>query len=232
MILGRGSSPRGLFLKLPAPQIVEMAALARFDFVVVDLEHSALTDADCISLLRVARLAGIPALVRLPSVDRGAINRYLEEGAVGIQLASVTRVDEVVALRAATRMAPSGRRSVSTTNAMSLFGALSLADYVSVAADSPPILVVQIETAHTVDPVASIIGAGADVVFIGSVDLTVSLDFDANEIRERERAIREAAVGEGALLGGMAGADTAWDYTIVGSDLSVLQTALRSVTRV
>jgi 2-keto-3-deoxy-L-rhamnonate aldolase RhmA len=78
----------GTFVKLPAVDVVEMCALAGFDFVVVDLEHSALSEQDAIGLVRHADVCGLPALVRVPAVDAPAVNRLLENGATGIQLST------------------------------------------------------------------------------------------------------------------------------------------------
>lgn len=86
--------------------MVELAAAAGFAFVVVDLEHSTLTERDAVGLVRHADLCGLPALVRVPEVDAAAVNRLLEAGAVGVQLSMLTRVAQTEALVAATRFAP------------------------------------------------------------------------------------------------------------------------------
>src|SRR5690242_8429923 len=97
----------GTFVKLPALESVELCA-ASLDFCVVDHEHSQLAESDVLRLVRHAAALGFPAVVRIPQVDRGLVNRLLEAGAAGIQLSSVRRVAEVQALRDATRYAPGG----------------------------------------------------------------------------------------------------------------------------
>jgi 4-hydroxy-2-oxoheptanedioate aldolase len=54
----------GTFVKLPALEVIEIAA-AELDFVVVDLEHSQLAEADALRLVRHAWALGFPAVVRL-----------------------------------------------------------------------------------------------------------------------------------------------------------------------
>src|SRR5947207_2747876 len=102
----------GTFVKLPALEAIDLCAAA-LDFCVVDYEHSQLAEGDVLRLVRHAAALQFPAVVRIPEVDRGLVNRLLEAGAAGLQLSSVRRVSEVRALRDAALYAPSGRRSIS-----------------------------------------------------------------------------------------------------------------------
>src|SRR4051812_2924422 len=102
----------GTFVKLPALETVDLCAAA-LDFCVVDYEHSQLAEVDVLRLVRHAAALRFAAVVRIPEVDRGLVNRLLEAGAAGLQLSSVRRVAEVRALREAALYAPDGRRSVS-----------------------------------------------------------------------------------------------------------------------
>src|SRR4051794_41804297 len=80
----------GAFVKLPALESVEIAA-AELDFAVVDLEHSQLSEGEALRLVNHARALGMPAVVRIPEVDRGLVNRLLEAGAAGPQLSPLRR---------------------------------------------------------------------------------------------------------------------------------------------
>src|ERR671933_895005 len=102
----------GTFVKLPALESVEIVA-AELDFAVVDLEHSQLSEAEALRLVAHARALGLAAVVRLPEVARGLVNRLLEAGAAGLQLSSVRRVAEIRAVRAASAYPPAGTRSIS-----------------------------------------------------------------------------------------------------------------------
>jgi len=70
----------GTFLKLPATEAVDIAALAGFDFAIVDREHSQLGAGDALRLVRHAAAVGLPAVVRVAGRDPAAINRLLEAG--------------------------------------------------------------------------------------------------------------------------------------------------------
>jgi 4-hydroxy-2-oxoheptanedioate aldolase len=220
-VLDQGAHVRGTFVKLPSPDVLEIAA-ATLDFAVVDLEHSQLSDAEALRLVRHGRAIGFPVLVRLPQLDRGLVNRLLEAGAAGIQLSSVRGAAGVRALRDACLYPPEGARSISLAHPVAGFGAVSLADYL--AAAEPPLVVIQLETAGTDDPLDEILAAGADVAFVGTTDLAVAYELDADRVRARVDEIAGAAARAGVPLGGF-GADERFVYAIASSDLALLREA-------
>jgi len=230
--LASGEPVRGTFVKLASTDVVELAAAAGFDFVVVDLEHSVLTETEAIGLVRHADLCGLPALVRLPAVDPGLIARLLENGAAGIQLSTLRSSAETAALRAACLYAPAGERSISLSNRAAGFGAVALAGHLAREAAAPPLLVGQIET--VVDEELATVVSGLDVAFAGVTDLSVSLGLPAAEVlRSAVDGIRDAAASAGIAFGGWASApETIADlgpagYVVVGSDIQLLARALR-----
>jgi 4-hydroxy-2-oxoheptanedioate aldolase len=213
---------RGTFVKLPALEVIEILA-SQLDFAVVDLEHSQLTEGDCLRLVRHAYVLGFPALVRIPEVDRGVVNRVLEAGAVGIQLSTVRRAAEVAVVRSATQYAPHGNRSISLSHPLAQYGATGLGDYVRNAPE--PIVVAQIETIETDDPLDEILAARPDVVFVGTTDITVDAGLDGDRASARADEILEATVHAGLVPGGF-GDDERFRYAVVSSDVSLLQQAV------
>ena len=226
-MLELGNRLRGIFLKLPATEVVDVVASSGFEFVVVDREHSQLSEADALRLVRHARAIGLPALVRLPELDRGQVNRVLEAGAAGVQLSTVRRAAQVAELRAATRYAPAGNRSISLAHAGADYGASPLADYIRATADGAPAVVAQIETATTDDPLEQILAARPDVAFVGVTDLTVDLGLDAQRTRQRLDEIADAAEAADIALGAFGIDDPRVRYEVVSSDLALLSSAVR-----
>jgi len=139
----------GTFVKLPALESVDICA-ASLDFCVVDYEHSQLSEAAVLRLVRHAAAIGFAAVVRIPEVDRGLVNRLLEAGAAGIQLSSVRRVAEVEAIASAAAYAPDGSRSISLAHPRAGYGAVPLRD--DLASSETPLVVIQLETRETDDP--------------------------------------------------------------------------------
>jgi 4-hydroxy-2-oxoheptanedioate aldolase len=213
----------GIFIKIGAIEVVDLAAQTR-DFAVIDLEHSMLSEADAFRLAGHARAIGFPALVRLPAIDRGVINRVLEAGAAGIQLSSVTSTAQVRTARDAMLYAPRGNRSVSLAHGAAEYGALPLGDYL--ANGDEPLLVAQIETAATVDPLDEIAAAGADVLFIGTTDLSVDLGLDAHQLERRISEVADAARRAEVMLGGFGLRSGQARYRVDSSDLTLLRTAM------
>lgn len=217
----------GTFVKLPALEAIDLVAAAGFDFALVDLEHSQLSDADALRLVRHAAAVDVAAVARIPAVARGLINRLLEAGAAGIQLSTVRTVDETRALVAATRYAPGGTRSVSLAHPVAGYGAVPLREAV---AEEPPLLIAQIETAETEDPLDEILSAGIDVAFVGTTDLTVDVGFDEDRLASRIDEIRKAAEVAGVALGAFAAdassipEDARW--VALSSDVSLLRAAM------
>jgi 4-hydroxy-2-oxoheptanedioate aldolase len=160
------------------------------------------------------------------------VNRFLEAGAAGVQLSTVRSVAEVQALVDATRYSPEGKRSVSLAHPVAGYGSGPLRDAVAVR---PPLLVGQIETADTDDPLEEILAAGLDVAFLGLVDLEVDLGFDADRLAARVEEIATAVGAGGAALGAFAGsAEQISDrvrYVVLSSDVALLRTALAAAAR-
>jgi 4-hydroxy-2-oxoheptanedioate aldolase len=217
---------RGLFLKLPSTEVIDLVRAAGFNFVVVDLEHSQLGEGDARALVRHARAIGFPALVRLAQLDRGLVNRLLEAGAAGIQLSTVRRAADVRQLRAATRYAPAGTRSISLAHPQAGYGATTLADYLAAEAEDPPLVVAQIETAETDDTLDEILAQRPDVVFLGMTDLSVDLGLDHDRVRSRVDEVAAAAERADVPLGAFGLDDPRVTYNLVSSDLTLLRTAV------
>lgn len=57
----RGLDSFGLAVVLPCPSVVELAALAGYDFIRIDCEHAMMDASELRTMLQTARLLGIPA---------------------------------------------------------------------------------------------------------------------------------------------------------------------------
>jgi 4-hydroxy-2-oxoheptanedioate aldolase len=232
-----GDQVLGTFIKLAGLESVDLVARSGLDFAVVDFEHSQLDAREVGAIVRHAAAIGLPALVRVPSVDGGQINRFLEAGAAGIQLSTLRTGRDARALKAAMRYPPDGTRSVSTAQPVAGYGHFPLAQYLADSAANPPLLVGQIETAKTEDPLDELV-AHLDVVFLGTTDLSVDLgapgDLDDPAVKERMGQVAAAADHAGVRLGGFASGPAALrllrsagsTYAVLGSDLQALQKGL------
>ena len=236
--LRTGAPIVGTFVKLAALETIDIASSAGLDLVIVDGEHAQLDQSECLALVRHAAALGLPAIVRIPAVDAGYVNRLLEAGAAGIQLSSLRARSDRDALVAATRYPPEGTRSVSLAHPAADYGAVPLGAYLE-RSRGGPLLVGQIETATTLDPLDDLL-PGLDVAFIGTTDLSVDLGrpgmLDDERVRARVTQIAAAAQHASVALGAWVASAEALAalsglrprYVIVGSDLQLLRAGIAS----
>jgi 2-keto-3-deoxy-L-rhamnonate aldolase RhmA len=197
----------GTFLNLGSSLTAEMAGLAGFDWVVIDLEHGSGDHQNL--LLQLQALTGTPAvpLVRVAWNDIVLCKRVLDLGPAGLMVPWINSKGEASRAVAAVRYPPQGLRGVAAMNRACGFG-LSFDDYFQRANDEVT-TIVQIETKDAVKNVKEIASVdGVDVVFVGPLDLSVSLgiakQFDHPDMRSaRARVVdacREYAKAPGILL--------------------------------
>ncbi|MCH1883972.1 aldolase/citrate lyase family protein [Agrococcus sp. ARC_14] len=228
----------GTFLKIPRFEVVDLLAIAGFDFVVCDYEHAQMTIGDATDIVRAGVGRGLPVVVRVPSLDRGEINRLLEAGAAGIQLARGS-ADASAGLRTLVSYPPLGSRSVSLGQPAANYGiGVTLAEHFE-RSNRETLAVGQFETADYADGIDEAMAA-LDVAFIGPVDLSVDLgtpgDLNSAPMQEATAAIEAAAAKAGKPMGvftGTADAATAarakgYRYIVTGSDLSMLSAGARA----
>jgi 4-hydroxy-2-oxoheptanedioate aldolase len=110
--LEAGRPAAGLFVSISGPEIVEIAGVAGFDFVLIDLEHTLIDGAALEHLLAAADRAGLSALVRVPDARSERILPCLDAGAAGIVVPRVGSVAEAEAAVVRARHPPRGRRGV------------------------------------------------------------------------------------------------------------------------
>ncbi len=236
----RGGAPIvGTFVKLPALESIDLVHSIGFDLACIDGEHSQLDERAILSLLRHGAALDFPLLVRTPSRDAGSLNRMLEAGAAGIQLSTLRACSERDALVSATRYAPDGTRSVSLAHPGADYSGIPLAQYLEKSKQFP-LLVGQIETASTVDPLPDLM-RGLDAAFIGTTDLSVDLGrpgmlddprFTARVV-EIAAAASRADIAVGAWVPNADAlaklTDAHLRYVLVGSDLQSLRHGLSVV---
>jgi len=97
-------------------EIVEIAGLAGYDYVMLDAEHGALDIGAITRLIRAAEAVDICAMVRVP--DHGAvfIQRVMDAGAAGVLVPRVQAPAQVEQAVRAARFAPWGERGACATS--------------------------------------------------------------------------------------------------------------------
>lgn len=201
-LLRSGRPVRAIFNGLPSPAIVEMCAYAGFDAVIIDNEHGSADLETTEHMLRAARAAGIPALVRCLEHD---IPRVLDIGACGVQIPMVQSPEHAAALVKRVRYPLPGGRGGQRGSAFSTraagFGAFGGPAHTKLSNEGLA-LVAMIETPEAARQARAIAAVdGIDAIFVGPNDLAHAMGHE-NRIHAPEvQAVIEHIVREVAAAG-------------------------------
>lgn len=164
----------GTFLNLGSSLTAEIAGNAGLDWVLIDLEHGAGNRNELLFQLQAIESTPAVPIVRIAWNDPVIFKQVLDLGASGIMVPFVQTPDEARKAVAAMRYPPDGIRGVAVMNRACRFGP-GFDDYFK-AAGSNLLTILQIESPtalENVDEIAAI--EGADVLFVGPMDLSVGL---------------------------------------------------------
>lgn len=167
-------------------EIAGTMAMAGFDFLFIDLEHSAMSLDVCSQISAAALHAGIAPLVRVPEGDLNLAARVLDTGALGIIMPHVENADEARAIVTRQKFPPMGNRSTSGNIAQFSYDPSISAKDGTKAVNESLLVVVMLETENAIshaDEIAAV--PGVDVLMIGTGDLTSSLGLHGQFEHER-----------------------------------------------
>lgn len=172
-----GAPVIGAFIKTPHPIIIEVMALAGYDFLVLDAEHAPFDRSTLDNCLIAGRAAGIACIVRVPIDQTPWILNTLDAGAAGIMVPHVVTAAQAETLVREVRYGPGGRGFAGTSRAAE-YANRSLTDH-KVSPLAEVTLMAQIEDPEGVDNHAEIAAVdGVDALFVGRADLAVSYEYD------------------------------------------------------
>jgi 2-dehydro-3-deoxyglucarate aldolase len=163
----------GSWITIPHPALAELLARAGFDWLNIDMEHSAISLQSAAELIRVVDLAGVRPFVRVGSHDSNVIKRVMDAGAHGIIASTVNTPEQAAQIVAAVRYPPVGRRGVGLSRAQ---GYGDEFDVYYQWLNEESIVIMQIEHTEAVKNLEAILRVpGVDGFLIGPYDLSASL---------------------------------------------------------
>lgn len=179
--LKAGHPTLGMSVMIPSPQLVEMAAGASFDWVLIDCEHGTITRESAELMIMAAEASGITPIVRPRTKAHQDIVELMDCGAAGVQVPHVITADDARAAVAAVKFHPAGRRSLAAGTRASGYGYKgSMTDFTQ-NANKETLIAVQIEDEAALGNVDEILKIdGIDVFFIGPSDLSASMGHPGN----------------------------------------------------
>jgi 4-hydroxy-2-oxoheptanedioate aldolase len=234
--LQAGRRQIGLWNSLASAVTVEVIAGARFDWVLVDMEHSP-NDLPLVHA-QLQAMMGYPAtapVVRPPWNDMVTLKRLLDLGVQNFLIPYVQNAEEAAAAVSYTRYPPQGVRGFASASRATRFGRIP--DYWQQAQQEICVLV-QVETVEAVGEIEAIAAVeGVDGIFVGPGDLSASMGHLGNPmhpevlaaIDDAMRRINAAGKPSGFLTGDEKLArhclDLGCQFVAVGADIALLARA-------
>ena len=126
-----GEPAFGLWAGIPSSITAELAGLAGYDYVCVDLQHGLNTEATLVSMFQAAQAGGAVPLARLAWNEPWLIMRALDLGAAGVILPLIDNAAEAARAVEACRYPPHGKRSYGPVRAELVTGSASLDELAS-----------------------------------------------------------------------------------------------------
>jgi 2-dehydro-3-deoxyglucarate aldolase len=175
LALKRGDKLLGSWISTASPIVCELMAASGFDFLALDVEHSAVDLVQAQALFQAIK-SGNPncaPFVRLHGVDYALTKRYLDAGARGIIGPLVNSPAEARLLVEACKYPPLGKRGVGFCRANG-YGRALQPEFEK--ANEEILVAVQIEHMEAVNNIEAILSVpGIDAAFIGPYDLSASM---------------------------------------------------------
>lgn len=193
----------GLFLSVPAPEIVDVAAVAGFDFVLIDLEHTLIDGRELEFLIAAADRSGISALVRVSDAYSERILQVLDAGAAGIVVPRCSNKETAQAAVSRARYAPLGSRGLNAGR-LGRFGDCDLVEFITkLNRDTLVIAMIEDQAGlEAVDQIAEV--DGIDGILLGAADYSQSIgqpwQTTAPEVMDAEARIAAAVKSAGKHL--------------------------------
>lgn len=193
----------GSWITIGSTVVAEIMAQAGFDWLVIDMEHSAITLDIAQDMIRVIELCGVPSLVRVGHNQPNLIKRVMDCGAHGVIVPMVNSKKEADQAVASVKYPPEGFRGVGLARAQK-YGQ-DFEDYRKWNQEKS-IVIVQVEHIDAVNNLEDILSVtGVDGFIVGPYDLSGSLgvpgQFENPDVQDALEHIRKVSSEKNAMSG-------------------------------
>jgi len=241
--LSSGKVSIGSWMSMAHPSIAEILAMAGYDWVVIETEHTAIDVSEVLRLIIAIEQRGSIPLVRLAWNDPIQAKAVLDSGAAGIIVPMVNTKAEAELAVKMTKYPPMGFRGVGLARAQG-YG-VDFDEYVN-CANADTLLLLQIEHIDAVNNIEEILSVpGIDGTYIGPYDLSMSLGIPGQlnhpDVINAKNKVLDAALKRGLVAGiHCVHSDTAYTdsklaieqgyrFIAIGTDILFLGNSARSV---
>lgn len=188
-----GKSICGTLVNIPAICVAEMMGYFDYDYLWIDMEHSAITIDMCYQQLVAAKSVGKAAIVRVPQNDLTYTKKVLEMGPDGIIFPMVRNAEEALELLSYTLYPPYGNRGCGPQRAVRYGIDDEIAYFKSGAVDLCRFM--QIECKSFVEDLEKIVdNPYIDGFILGLADLSGSINEIGEFFGENNLALAKKAI--------------------------------------
>lgn len=195
----------GIFVPMPSPDVVEIVALAGFDFALLDAEHGRISPDDAYPMILAAEARDIPALVRVGENDRQVVLKYLDLGVSGVMIPQTNTPALAREAVESMRYAPAGLRGLAGGRTFDYGQSGSMSDIVP-AINDRVLSIIQFEHIDALPHLDEFLATpGLDVFFVGPTDLGQSMGYGGQaghaDVEIVIQQVADAAKDRGVALG-------------------------------
>ncbi|MBE6713295.1 MAG: aldolase [Ruminococcaceae bacterium] len=219
-------------LNLCDPRVAEIAAMAGFDCVWIDMEHVPNDMRSVEEIVRACKIYDVDVLTRVSRGSYSDLIRPLEADSAGIMVPHLMSLEDAKKIVYYTKFHPIGRRPIDGGNADGKFCAVSGADYIK-QANEERFTVVQIEDPEPLEELEEICALpGIDMIFFGPADFSQGIGAPCSNdprIDETRRRIAKCARKHGKFAGTVGSADNfdalvemGYNFIATGADVVAL----------
>ncbi len=201
--LQKGEVTIGSWITLGHPSIVEIMAKSGFDWLTIDMEHSAIGMQEAQQLIQVIELCGVTPLVRVGENNPNIIKRVMDAGAHGVIVPMVNTKEDAIKAVNAVKYPPVGTRGVGLGRAQ---GYGMEFDKYKEWESKESVVIVQIEHIQAVENLEDILNVeGVDAFIVGPYDLSASIgkpgEFNDPEVMKQLDIVKKIAKKNNAVAG-------------------------------
>jgi 4-hydroxy-2-oxoheptanedioate aldolase len=173
-LLAEGKAAIGTFSGINSPDVIELIALAGFDFVIIDCEHGPMNPETSTNLIRAAERHGLTPIVRVRENAETVILKHLDVGAHGIQIPQINTPEDAARAVQFAKYHPIGRRGVAAPRSAD-YGMAPILEYFE-RENAETMIVVHCENVLGLENVDAIAATPhIDAIFLGPFDMSQSM---------------------------------------------------------
>jgi len=193
----------GSWLTINHQSVIEIMATAGFEWLCIDIEHSAISISDVLNLIGHIQGNGMLALVRVNENNPVIIKQVMDAGADGVIVPMVNSIQDAERAVASVKYPSIGSRGVGLSRAQNYgIGFTEYQEWLK----NDAVIIAQIEHINAVNELSGILDVpGIDGIIVGPYDLSASMgypgEFDRADVVEALKKVDTVCLEKGRPLG-------------------------------